>query len=81
MHLIGQKKRSNQNLFQWILILLAEEGGIMCIRHGAGLDWPVKKISGNILLIFVAIKICSELCICCQSTLGHLPELSAKFQD
>ena len=35
------------------------EGGFMCGRHGAGLDWPEEKdnFSNNILLIFAAIKI------------------------
>ena len=34
-------------------------GGVMCGRHGAGLDWPEEKdnFSNNILLIFAAIKI------------------------
>ena len=54
----------------------------MCGRHGAGLDWPEEKhnFSNNILLIFAAIliKIWSELCY--QSTWGHLPQLSAKFE-
>ena len=33
--------------------------GVMCGRHGAGLDWPEVKenFSNNILLIFAAIKI------------------------
>ena len=48
------------------------EGGFMCGRHGAGLDWPEEKdnFSNNILLIFAAIKIWVELC--CQSTMEHL---------
>ena len=34
------------------------EGGFMCGRHGAGLDWPEEKdnFSNNILLIFAAIR-------------------------
>ena len=37
--------------------------GFICGRHGAGLDWPEEKdnFSNNILLIFAAIKISSEL--------------------
>ena len=52
----------------------------MCGRHGAGLDWPEKKDNfiNNVLLIFATIKIWSELC--CQSTWGCLPQLSAKFE-
>ena len=30
------------------------------------------------MLIFPATEICAELC--CQTTWGHLPQLSAKFQ-
>ena len=30
------------------------------------------------MLIFPATEICAELC--CQSTWGHLPQLSAKFE-
>ena len=35
------------------------EGGVMCERHGAGLDWPEGKdnFSNNIQLIFAAIMI------------------------
>ena len=34
------------------------QGGFMCRRHGAGLDWPEKdNFSNNILLTFAAIKI------------------------
>ena len=56
------------------------EGGFMCGRHGAGLDWPEEKhnFSNNILLIFAVIKISSELCN--HSTMGDLPQHSAKFQ-
>ena len=59
--LVTQKWRQNvsQNLFQWILVPLEREGGFMCGMHGTGLDWPEEKykFSGNILLIFAAIKI------------------------
>ena len=53
---------------------------VMCGRHGTGLDWPEKKdkLSGNVLVIFAAIKIWLELC--CQSTMGNLPQLSVRFQ-
>ena len=63
----------SQNLSQWILVPLGGgEGGFMCGRHGAELDWPEEKdnFSNNILLIFAAIKIWAELC--CQSTMEHL---------
>ena len=35
------------------------EGGFMCGRHGAALDWPEGKenFSNNILLIFATIKL------------------------
>ena len=54
----------------------------MCGRHHAGLDWPEEKdnFTNNILLIFAAIKILSELC--CQSTIAmeRLPSLSTEVQ-
>ena len=65
----------SQNLSQWILVPLGGgRGGFMCGRHGAGLDWPEQKdnFSNNILLIFAALKIWSELC-CHGITMKHLP--------
>ena len=32
------------------------------------------------MLIFPATEICADLELCCQSTWGHLPQLSAKFE-
>ena len=40
-------------------------------------DWP-EMLAILSMLIFPATEICAELC--CQSTWGHLPQLSAKFE-
>ena len=42
-------------------------------------DWPEDfSYPPTFMLIFPATEICAELC--CQSTWGHLPQLSAKFE-